>query len=180
MKRLTMVLVISSLLLVSCATNNIPTPVPVVPIPLTSEPTKEDGAPPAMIFPKEPPEDMTWISPGKVEVGNFYPGARAEWDLLVHNGKDSAANFAITYRAPNFTENDYAKPPAEAQEWVIITDATPVLMPKETKEILIALDMPKGATAPPKWEFWVSIIETTQTGAIHTELCSRWLVKMRK
>lgn len=37
-----------------------------------------------------PPQDMTWISPGKVAVGNFYPGARAEWIIQVHNGNDSA------------------------------------------------------------------------------------------
>lgn len=36
----------------------------------------------------EPPIDKTWISPGKVNVGNFYAGARAEWPLLIHNGSD--------------------------------------------------------------------------------------------
>lgn len=33
-----------------------------------------------------PPEQEMWISPGKVEIGNFYPGARAEWEITIHNG----------------------------------------------------------------------------------------------
>lgn len=31
-----------------------------------------------------------------------------------------------------------------------------------------------------KWEFWLSVKDTTQTEMIQTELCSRWLVNMRE
>lgn len=124
--------------------------------------------------------DRTWISPGKVHVGNFYPGARAEWTLLVHNGKDVAASFAVSYRYPDHVGEDCVKPIEGVEDWVIIADPTPVLAPKETREILIVLAMPSDAAVfAPKWEFWISVIDTTQTGMVQTELCSRWLVTMR-
>lgn len=49
------------------------------PLPASQEVNPQEG---------EPSIDKTWISPGKVSVGNFYPGARAEWPLLIHNGSD--------------------------------------------------------------------------------------------
>lgn len=161
----------------------------------------------------------TWISPAKVEVGNFYPSARAEWSIRIHNGNDETtqiekklvgtsvgetsgtiqlkypladgdtskvsissddskeslfiigydtitksltiigfipdssriitivykawAEFSITYRQPNQTTGDYLKAPVEVQSWVIVADATLIFRPKETKEILVALDMPE-------------------------------------
>lgn len=179
MKRIVMALVVLSLLVVGCAESPIP-PISVPITPVAPEPTEPSSIPSPIVLHKEPPEDMTWISPGKVNVGNFYPGARAEWDLLVHNGKDSVATFKVKYREPNYVDRDYTRAPAEARDWVIIVDATPAIMPRETKEILIALDMPEEAMAPPKWEFWISVMETTQTGSIHTELCSRWQISMRE
>jgi len=132
------------------------------------------------VLPNEPPIDRTWISPGKVQVGNFYPGARAEWTLLVHNGKDTSASFLVAYRYPDHVADGYTKPTTEVQSWVIIADTTPVIAPKETREILIVLEMPKEATVfAPKWEFWISVKDTTQAGMIVTELASRWLIVMR-
>ena len=147
-------------------------------IPIPEEPaSSQEGT---VILPDEPPIDRTWISPGKVMVGNFYPGARAEWNLLVHNGKDTQASFVIAYRYPDHVGEGYVKPTTEVQDWVIIADPTPILMPKETREILIALEMPKDAISPGKlWEFWISVKDQTQTGMITTELCSRWCVSMR-
>jgi hypothetical protein len=144
--------------------------------------TPSDGG--TTVLPNEPPVDRTWISPGKVQVGNFYPGARAEWTLLVHNGNDTAASFLIAYRYPDHVEEGYIKPASEVQDWVIIADPwdffAPVIAPKETKEILITLVMPEDAAVfAPKWEFWISVKDTTQTGMVVTELCSRWLVQMR-
>lgn len=128
----------------------------------------------------EPPIDRTWISPGKVQVGNFYPGAKAEWPITVHNGNEHTAAFSVTYRIPDNVGEGYAKSTTEVEDWVIITDPTPVLAPYETREILVVLIMPAAATAPGgKWEFWISVKDTTQTGMVQTELCSRWLVVMR-
>ena len=40
------------------------------------------GAPAEMTtFVKQPPDDMMWITPAKVKIGNLYAGARAEWTL---------------------------------------------------------------------------------------------------
>lgn len=53
-------------------------------------------------------------------------------------------------------------------------------MPKETRDILVVLAMPKDAVVfAPKWEFWISVIDTTQKGMVQTELATRWLVSMR-
>lgn len=131
--------------------------------------------------PEPPPElyDKVWISPGKVMVGNFYPGARAEWSLSIHNGKDELAQFSVTYREPDHLIEGFVTAPAAAKDWVIIADPTPELKAKETRDVLIALKMPKDAKAPPKWEFWIAVRDATQTGMVQTELACRWLITMR-
>lgn len=129
---------------------------------------------------EEPAVDSTWISPGKVVISNFYPGARAEYPISVHNGKDTEATFSVTYRIPNREKDGYIRATHEQESWVIIADMTPVIAPQSTEEILIILDMPSDAVAPgSRWEFWISVVDATQGGMVVTELCSRWLVNMR-
>jgi hypothetical protein len=123
--------------------------------------------------------DEVWISPGKVNVGHFYAGARAEYPLTIHNGNDQPTEFSITYRVATGTDEEFVVAPDEAQDWVIIADPTPVLAAKETREVLIALEMPKNAEAPAKWEFRVVVKDASQTGMVQTELACRWLVTMR-
>ncbi len=180
--------IVVTMLLLGCVgysepLTNLPTPAQseysehtnVSPIPVQS------GNPTSIVLPNEPPTDRTWISPGKVNVGNFYPGARAEYSLTIHNGNDTVSSFSVAYRYPDNVAEGYVKPLPEVQSWVIIADATPILMPKETKDVLVVLAMPKEAVSPTlKWEFWVSVMDTTQKGMIRTELCCRWLVQMRK
>ena len=161
MKRLIVVIVGVGLLLGGCAQ-----PSPAV--------IGEEGSPPPELY------DKMWISPGKVEVGNFYPGARVEYMLTIHNGKDESVEFSVTYRQPDNVDGDYVRAPDEARQWVMIADLTPVLAAKETRDVLIAVEMPKGATAPPKWEFWIAVKDVTQEGMVQTELACRWLVEMRK
>jgi hypothetical protein len=162
MRSLIVLIAVAGLLLSSCAH---PTAPPV---------TGEEVSPPPELF------DKTWISPGKVTVDNFYPGARAEYLLSIHNGKDEPAEFSVTYREPSSAGEDYVTAPSGAEDWVIIADPSPVLAAKETRQILIAVDMPKAAKAPPKWEFWIAVKDVTQTGMVQTELVCRWLVEMRK
>jgi len=164
LKLITPLLIIGVLLLTGCSlfipADNIPT-----------SNTTTDG---------QPPVDRTWISPAKVQIGNFYPGARAEWELSVHNGNDATAEFAVVYREPDYVAEGYAEPPIEADSWVVIADSSPVLMPYETREILVALDIPANVViTADKWEFWISVKDITQGGTIQTELCSRWLVVMQ-
>lgn len=128
----------------------------------------------------EPPIDQTWISPAKVEIANFYPGARAEWELQVHNGNSAPATFAVAYRYPDNVGEGYTKPTLDVQDWVVVTDTTPVIAAKSTESILVSVTMPKNAGSPGKqWEFWISVRDMSQTGMVRTELCSRWLVSMR-
>ena len=139
------------------------------------------AASPQIETPTPGPElyDKIWISPGKVNVGHFFPGARAEYPLTIHNGNDQPTEFSITYKEASSTDEGYNQAPDEAQDWVIIADPTPVIAAKETREVLIAVEMPEGATAPEKWEFWVAVKDETQTSMVQTELACRWLVTMK-
>lgn len=153
----------------------------------TSSPTQSqadgsasDSAGSTTLVGDEPPQDMTWISPGKVIVGNFYPGATAEYPITVHNGNDYATSFSVTYRYPDNVGEGYSKPSSEVQDWVIIADMTPILQPYETRDIMVTLSMPEDAIVfAEQWEFWVSVSDTTQTGMVTTAMASRWLISMR-
>ena len=97
----------------------------------------------------------------------------------MHNGNDQPAEFSITCKIPGETGDGYAKPPDAVQDWVIIADPTPVLDAFETRDILIAIEMPDDAEASPKWEFWIAVRDMSQTGMVQTELACRWLISMR-
>jgi hypothetical protein len=125
-----------------------------------------------------PPKNRTWISPGKVEVGNYYAGATADWYIQVHNGKPTPVVFKIVSRPADYNAEGYSN--AQAQDWIIISDATPILAAYETKKIKVSLQIPSGTkNIPAKWEYWISAIDQSQTGNVTTELCSRWLITMR-
>lgn len=144
------------------------------------EPTIPENSNPDVVLQGEPPADRTWVSPGKVNIGNYYPGGRAEYPISIHNGKDTVCSFSVMYRYPDNVATGYDKPPFEAQDWIIIADTTPILAPKETRDVLITLAIPKEAKIESKqWEFWISVVDTTQKGTVKTELCVRWLVSMR-
>lgn len=224
------------------------TPVPETPVP---EQPVEVIDQTEVVLPDEPPVDRTWVSPGKVNISNFYPGARAEYPITIHNGNDIDTSFAVLYRYPDHVAEKYSKSSKQVQNWIIIADSTPILMPFETRDVLVALAMPEDAQQwsiplwnltqlgketkvdlasewqeacqkattndeelPPKpellqflediyedvadqskiiskyqkyiiptdrdkWEFWISIMDTSQVGTVKTELCIRWLVDMR-
>jgi hypothetical protein len=160
MKRLIGLIVVGGLLLAGCA-----------------QPSVTTSSPPELY-------DKVWISPGEVDVGNFFPGARAEPDpqdwLTIHNGNDYQAKFSITYRQPDKITEGYVRAPDEAKNWVIIDDPAPVLKAKETRQVLVAVEMPQGANAPPKWEFWIVVKDETQPGMVQTELACKWLVTMKQ
>ena len=148
------------------------------PEPETPEPTPTNN--PTIIDEQRPPDDVTWISPGKVVVGNFHAGGRAEYPITIHNGKDVTTEFAVYYRIPDHVPEDTTKAPNMVQDWVIVADPTPVLAPYETRDILVVLAMPQTAVDPaPKWEFWVGVKDNSQTGMVQTELCVRWIISMR-
>lgn len=53
-----------------------------------------------------PPVDQSWLSPGKVEIGNFHSGARAEWNITVHNGNEYTTESKMVVTGENETEAD--------------------------------------------------------------------------
>jgi len=71
--------IVAGLMLTGCAQPAAPATEPAV------EPASEAASEPAAEMLEPPPElyHQNWISPGKVVVGNFYPGARAEWLLTI-------------------------------------------------------------------------------------------------
>jgi hypothetical protein len=169
-KTLAISLVAIIMLLSGCVGYTEPNEPPSIPVPNQTE----------VVLPKDPPMDKTWVSPGKIEISNFYPGARAEYPITIHNGKDTETLFSVAYRYPDNVATGYDKPNYEAQDWVMVVDTTPILAPKETRDILVVLSMPKEAKIDSdKWEFWISVMDMTQKGQIRTELCVRWLISMR-
>lgn len=149
----------------------------VIPIPISSNTTSPFTSLPQY---KEPNKKETWISPGKVNVSNYYPGALAEWPLLVHNGSSNPAGFYIAYREPSYVAEGFSKTIFPTPSWIVVSDPTPLLSANETRSILVTLKMPVTAkNYPSRWEYWVSVIDTTRLGSIKTELCSRWLIVMR-
>lgn len=149
--------------------------------PYTPPTQTEPTITPTMTMTDEPPVDMTWISPGKVMVSNFHEGARAEYPLLIHNGNDYVTSFSVSARVADSVGEGYVKATEDiVQNWVIVADPAPILMPKETREILVILIMPGNAESPgEQWEFWVSVKDTSQAGMVKVELCVRWLITMR-
>jgi hypothetical protein len=128
----------------------------------------------------QPPDDMVWISPAKVNISNLYAGARAEWEITLHNGNDYKTRFKVVYRIPDDAAKGYNKATVDEEQWVTVSDPMPVLEPRETRKILVVIDVPLRAKVINKnWEFWISVMDDQQQGQVITELCSRWQVSMR-
>lgn len=128
----------------------------------------------------QPPDDMMWISPAKVNISNLYAGARAEWEMTLHNGNDYKTRFKVVVRDPDNVSDGYTMVNGTQKSWIVVADQTPVLAPRETRKILVSVDVPVNAKISSKaWEFWISAMDDQQQGQVITELCSRWQVKMR-
>jgi hypothetical protein len=124
------------------------------------------------------PNESTWLSPGKIQINNLYPGKSITQLLKIHNGSKQTAQFMIYYRAPDYVETDYVAAPAKAVDWISITDKSPVLAPQEIREIPVTVCLPGKTQAPERWEFWIGAKENSKN-TLSTELCSRWLITMK-
>ena len=149
--------------------------------PLPPAPNPSNNTTPVPIG-DEPPADRTWISPGRVNVtvgaGATYP-VRAEYSVTVHNGNLAPTAFSVRYAEPHYVAEGFSAPPDGAQDWVIIADTRPVLAPRETREILIALVIPTKKDNLPNWEFWIIIGESKEGDFIVAEMAVRWLITTR-
>lgn len=111
--------------------------------------------------------------------GTYQAGESREYQLIVTNLNAFAANFSVDYRVPDNVVEGYSRPTSEVRDWVWISSRTPEIPAGETMAITIRLGMPSYATPPgDKWEFWIGVIDKSQTGWIRTELANRWLVTM--
>lgn len=127
----------------------------------------------------EPPKNINWITPAKVEIGNFYAGARAECPLYVHNGNNDDREFSVKTRLPDHCWEGFVDAPLGYESWVTVEASGFVLAPHETKEVLIVLEPPRDAVMPDKkWEFWIVVAEAKRE-MFAVELACRWLVTMR-
>jgi len=131
--------------------------------------------------PREPDERQgNWITPGKVFVENCQQGEAAEYYVQIHNSNDHDATFFVEYRYPDALTEGYSKPSEDTPYWLWVSDKKrPVIPAHETYTVIIRLTVPKSATVPAdKWEFWIGVIDQSQTGNVITELAQRWLITM--
>jgi len=128
--------------------------------------------------PMEPPIESNWISPGKLYVDNYVVGATVELELQIHNGNDNSTQFSMGFRFPDNLTEGYAKPTG-ASDWVRMKKKFPTIGAHETYTGTFYLYMPNGAVPPAdKWEFWIEVVDQSQTGMVVVKLCSRVLVTM--
>ena len=69
--------------------------------------------------------------------------------------------------------------PENARNWITITNDAHILGPVETKEIPIVLNLPEKEQIPERWEFWIGV-KDSNGNMLTTELCSRWLIAMKR
>jgi hypothetical protein len=127
-----------------------------------------------------PPNTSNWISPGKFYIEDYEPGSSVELLLQVHNGNPVAANFTVDYRHPDTTLDGYARAPSEARQWVWISHRKVTLDAYQTLDVTIRLGMPSsGNVTAGQWEYWIGVIDQSQTGIVQTESATRVLVTMK-
>lgn len=161
------IVAICAVMLASCTPQPAIAPIPNIPV------TQANNA-------AYPPNDSTWISPGKIQVTNFHAGATVEYPITIHNGKSVLTSFTVKYRYPDHVGDGYSKPVSDAGSWVTIAEPIPVLTPFETRDVMVSITLPNDVKDLPKqWEFWTAVMDDSQSGMVRAENCTRWLVDMR-
>ena len=125
-------------------------------------------------------ENVAWIYPGKVYIGNLSPGAQGEWTLRIHNERNIPNIFKVYLRRPDWTDSAYEVFPEKFDSWIIIdvVDGQVEVPPKSVQEILITVKMPSDHfAAGKKYEMWIGVRDGSQEGLmVQTELCGRMLI----
>jgi hypothetical protein len=122
--------------------------------------------------------DKTWISPAKIQIRNLGPGSSVKQNVRIHNGNETATEFLVYYRTPDYVEASFVTAPADARNWLTIGEEILSLAPRQTKEIQVVLNLPEDAQIPERWEFWIAVKENNGSQVV-AELASRWLITMR-
>lgn len=127
----------------------------------------------------------TYIAQG---TGAYVAGEARDSTLTIWNLNDYAATFSVDYRVPDNVIIGYHRPTSEVRDWVWISDRWPTIPAHGKMDIIVRLSMPTSAVAPgydsvndphPKWEFWIAVIDQSQTGWLKIEVVSRFLITMR-
>lgn len=127
---------------------------------------------------EEPEYTGVRITPGLVEVDNYYPGAIAEYYLEIENDTNKESEFVVSYRYPTRTKEGYAFPSEQFGGWLRIEQPIVTIPSREKQEVLIILSIPEEEEVTEDFEFWVSVMEQGQ-GMIRTEMCQKWRVSMK-
>lgn len=99
--------------------------------------------------------------------------------VLTVSFKQDGAMFSVDYRYPDGLTEGYSAP-VGASDWVRSKEKFITIGARETYIAKVWLHMPSDATSPgDKWEFWIGVIDKSQTGMIVTELATRVLVTMK-
>ena len=138
-----------------------------------------NGCKPAETVDFTPDNFQTWVSPGIVTIGNFYPKATAEYNLTLHNGNSESTKFYLAVKEPTRVAKGYVKAPDYVKQWVTFYDSEPILEAQETRNILVTIIMPDTKEqVPDKIEFWISAREE-QGGTVQIEYATKWRIDMR-
>ena len=126
-----------------------------------------------------PDNDVTWINPAVVSIGNYNAGDTATYNIEIHNGAAVPNTFDVTYRVPDRVHDGYDFADARYSKYVTIAPAQLTLGAFGTGSVAVVVMMASDEVPPSyMWEFWVSVISQGDTGLIRKELCSRWQVAM--
>jgi len=141
-------------------------------------------------------QNINWISPGKVTITviNAHlgtPASNTGYSLRIHNGGDYATTFRITVTAPNTqqlpgygdfpcTNPVYEPLPPEHYSWIHITNPTPFLLAKETKEVWIGFNIPaRDKPWSNRYEVQTRVQEAGQAGPVVTATATRWQLDLQ-
>lgn len=120
-----------------------------------------------------------WISPGKVFVSGIYPGGKAEYFVVVYNGKEKDSVFNIVARNADKLDSGYTK--NLPLSWIYISDSSPLVKAGKSVTVPIYVEIPINSKLlyQEKMECLISVIDTGRPGNVIVELCSKWLVTTR-
>jgi hypothetical protein len=122
-------------------------------------------------------EKVIWLTPGKVNIDNLYPGGKGEYIIRVHNPKNETMTFTIYNREATTCTEGYYKLPPEFNKWIIITPSTLIVPAKSVGEVTVKVEVGlRDKATNKKYETWIGVIDAGQTGMIRNELCSRWMI----
>ena len=158
------------------------------------------SAAPGDAMPASPPDNKSWTWPLffniKASAGDtietmspreFATMYRPEWVstvesnriyVIIHNARLTAITYNVCFEVPGSLKQGYSAPPADAANWVIISNPNPTVESGATLPIAVTLSIPSDAVTPKAWEFEVSVSAQGQ-GYIVSQTATRFLVKER-